>query len=97
MTSTTASLIDPAPTARDWQARAWEHIRRSRPRYAALSLDEALAQPVLGRVLRAYAAQLQRDAQAAAARAAREARFGRRMEWTGFGTRRMPAARGRAQ
>jgi hypothetical protein len=86
-TTTTADLIDPQPTQRDWLARAWEHVRNGRPRYAALSLDEALAQPVLGRMLHAYAAQLQRDAAAAAARAAREARYGRRVEWTGFGYR----------
>jgi hypothetical protein len=82
---------------RDWLARAWENIRHGRPRYAALGIDEALAQPVLGRMLRAYAAQLQRDDSARAAAAEREARFGRRVQWTGFGYRRLPAVRGSAQ
>jgi hypothetical protein len=84
-------LVDTAVTERDWLARAWEHIRNGRPRYAALSLDQALEQPVLGRMLRAYAAQLQRDAAAAARTAERTARFGRRVQWTGYGYRNRPA------
>ena len=85
MNTPTLPLIDAAVTPHDWQARAFERLQASRPRLHDRTLDQALADAVLGRVIRAFAAQLQRNAEAAAKREARAARFGTPVQFNGFG------------
>lgn len=81
------SLLDAPITERDWQARAWERMRDIRATRCGWTLDDALAHPVIGRTVRAFAAQLQREHAQACERRERELRYGRRVIYTGFGYR----------
>lgn len=92
---TIGDLLDTPVTDRDWQARAWERMRDVRAKHQGWTLDDALAHPVFGRVVRAFGAQLKRQAADAAARAEKEAKFGRKVVWNGYGY--VPASRERSR
>ena len=49
------------------------------------SLDQALEHPTVGRVIRAMAAQLRQQHAKALEVERKAARFGRKVEWTGYG------------
>ena len=85
----TAALLDAPITERDWQQRAWERLRDVRAKRLGWTLEDALADPVVGRVVRGLAAQLRRDAEAAAAARRKAARFGHPVTWNGYGYRRV--------
>jgi hypothetical protein len=53
-------LIDAPVSARDWQAEAWRRIQARTPRFATLTLDQALSDRHIGRSVRAFAAYLRR-------------------------------------
>jgi hypothetical protein len=87
-------LIDAPITDRDWQARAWDRLHDVRARNTGWTLDQALAHRTIGPVVRGYAAQLKRDHAAEQAIQEREAKFGRRMVWNGYGMKpRKPLSR----
>lgn len=89
----TGDLLDAPVTDRDWQARAWERMRDLRATRQGWTLDQALEHRVIGAVVRAFGAQLKREAAEAARRAEKEAKFGRKVVWNGFGY--VPASRER--
>ena len=72
-------------TERDWQARAWERLRDVRAKHLGWTLDDALADPVVGRVVRGMAATLKREHDEREARTEKEARFGRKATFNGYG------------
>ncbi len=89
-----ADLLGLGATDRDWQQRAWERLRDVRAKHHGWTLDQALAHETIGRVVRAFAAQLRAEAAASVAREARAARFGRQVVHNGFGfVPRFPARR----
>lgn len=79
------SLIDLEVTERDFQARAWERMRDVRATHAGWTLDDALAHPTIGRVVRAFGAQLRQQAAREAVDAEKARKFGRKVEWNGYG------------
>lgn len=81
------ALLDTPVTERDWQARAWERMRDIRATRCGWTLDDALAHPVIGRTVRAFAAQLAREHAQACERRERELRYGRKVIHTGYGYR----------
>ena len=87
----TAPLLPEAPCERDWQALAWQRMTRQRLAHPGWSLDDALREPTVGRVLRLFAAQLARDAEILAQHAERAARYGTPVRHNGFGYVPVPA------
>ena len=81
----TLPLIPEELTDRDFQARAWERLREMRAKRPGWSLDQALEHPTVGRVIRAMAAQLRQQHAKALEVERKAARFGRKVEWTGYG------------
>lgn len=81
----TGDLLDSPVTDRDWQARAWERMRDVRATHQGWTLDQALEHPAIGRVVRAFGSQLKRQALDAQKRAEKEAKFGRKVVWNGYG------------
>lgn len=81
------SLLDAPVSERDWQARAWERMRDIRATRHGWTLDDALAHPVIGRTVRAFAVQLARDHAQALERRERELRYGRKVTHNGYGYR----------
>lgn len=88
--NTTPDLVEALITDRDWQARAWERMRDVRAKRQGWSLDDALAHPTIGKVVRAFGAQLRRQWEADQLAAAKSARFGRKVEWNGYGHKPAP-------
>lgn len=84
---TTDDLIGIPTTDRDWQTEALRRLTVRNPSAREMTLDQALADPIIGRVVRPFAAQLRREHDAALQRAEREARYGRRVQWNGYGYR----------
>ena len=82
-------LIPEDITERDWHARAWERLRDVRAKRPGWTLDQALAHRTIGPVIRGLAAQLRRDHERGQEIARKEARFGRKMVWNGYGHRPM--------
>lgn len=78
-------LLTTPITERDWQQRAWEQLRDVRAKHLGWTLDDALADTVVGRVVRGVAATLKREHEEREARAQREARFGRKVTFNGHG------------
>lgn len=78
-------LIPTDPTERDWHARAWERLRDVRAKHLDWTLDDALRHPTIGPVIRGFAAQLRRQHINQQEIARKEARFGRKVEWNGYG------------
>lgn len=83
-------LVDAPVNERDWHALAWKRLADVRAKHHQWTLDDALAHPVIGRVIRAFGAQLRRQHEADQASAAKEAKFGRKVEWNGYGHRPVP-------
>jgi hypothetical protein len=71
-------LPDAQVSDRDWLARAWERLSHGKPRYAAMTLDQALAQPVLQRLVTGCAKVMRADAARWHAEEARVDRYGAR-------------------
>jgi hypothetical protein len=71
-------LPDAQVSDRDWLARAWERLSHGKPRYAAMTLDQALAQPVLQRLVTGCAKVMRADAARWQAEEARVDRYGAR-------------------
>lgn len=84
-----SDLLGVEPTDRDWQALAWRRLSDVRAKHAGWTLDQALAHETIGRIVRAFAAQLKRQAEEKKASEAKEARFGARVAWNGYGYRRL--------
>lgn len=89
----TADLLDAPVTERDWQQRAWERLRDVRAKRASWTLDDALAHPIVGRVVRGLAAQLRNDAAVFEAAQRKAERFGHPVTHNGFGYRRVRIGR----
>lgn len=81
----TSPLIPEELTDRAFQARAWERLREMRAKRPGWSLDQALEHPTVGRVIRAMAAQLRQQHAKVLEVERKAARFGRKVEWTGYG------------
>lgn len=86
-TQTTAPLVDAPVTERDWQQRAWERLLNNRPQLHGITLDKALADAVLRRIVMGFAAQLSREHAAHLAATAKEAQYGRKVQHNGYGYR----------
>jgi hypothetical protein len=72
-------LLPDAPVSdRDWLTRAWQRLSHGKPRYAAMTLDQALAQPVLQRLVTGCAKVMRADAARWQAEEARVQRYGAR-------------------
>lgn len=72
-------LFDAPMTERDWLARALANLQRNCAHLRGMSLDEVLAHPGHGRVVRGYAAQLRVTAAKKEEDAAKAAKYGRRV------------------
>ncbi|MGL5248646.1 MAG: hypothetical protein ACRC8U_10655 [Brooklawnia sp.] len=78
-------LLDTPITDRDWQARAWERLRDVRATRHGWTLDDALADPRIGRIVRAFGAQLRQQHEQRQRALEKEARYGQKVEWNGYG------------
>jgi hypothetical protein len=81
------ALFDQPVTDRDWQVRAWGMLKEPRASNPGWTVDDALAHPVIGRIVRAMGHHLRHRAQADADQQQREKRFGRKVEFNGYGYR----------
>lgn len=86
----TPALVDAPITERDWHAKAWERLRDVRAKRLGWSLDDALAHPTIGGVVRAFAAQLRRQWEVDQLAAAKAARYGQKVHHNGFGYAPVP-------
>lgn len=84
---TSQQFIDPRITDLDWQHMAWQRLAKTRDRFRDLTVQQALDDPSLGRIVRGFAAQLKRDHEAQQALQAKQARFGLKVEHNGYGYR----------
>jgi len=78
-------LVDVPITDRDWQALAWKRMHDVRAKHLGWSLDDALAHQTIGKIVRAFGRQLRRQHEADQQRAEKEALYGRKVQWNGFG------------
>lgn len=77
-----SELFDAPRTERDWQADAWRRLQQHNPaRHPPhWTLEQALADELLGRIVRAFARQLEHDRLEREERRRRELRFGRQAQ-----------------
>lgn len=80
-------LVEHPITDLDWQHMAWQRLAKTRDRFRDLTVQQALDDPRLGRIVRGFAAQLKRDHEALQALQAKQARFGMKVEHNGYGYR----------
>lgn len=85
-------LLDACATERDFQALAWQRMRRHAQAGTLqhMGLDAALAHPRVGAVLRAFAAQLRHQNDRDRAERQRAERWGQRVQSNGYGMRPVP-------
>jgi hypothetical protein len=88
--SDTPALVDAPITERDWHAKAWERLRDVRARHLGWTLDDALAHRTIGPVVRGFGAQLRRQWEVDQLAAAKAARFGQKVQHTGYGYAPVP-------
>ena len=85
-----AGLIEAPITDRDWQALAWERMRDVRLKRQGWTLDQALAHQTIGKVVRAFGAQLKRQWEADQLADSKAAKFGRKVQFNGYGYAPVP-------
>ena len=84
-------LLEHLVTPRDWLARAWERLATYRAAHPDWTLDDALAHPGIGRVVRGFAAQIERDAKTVERHQQRARRYGQAVQHNGYGYAPVPA------
>ena len=62
-------------------------LKEPRARHPGWSFEDALAHPIIGRIIRAMGHQLKHRADDLARTQEREVRFGRKVEFNGYGVR----------
>jgi hypothetical protein len=90
MSAQQRALLDAAPTDADWQAEALRRLRLGGCRLADCTLAEALAHDKLGRIVRAFAAQLRTQQRMRDEAAQRARKYGRTVDTRGTGYRCPP-------
>jgi len=84
---TSPQLVEQPITDLDWQHMAWQRLAKTRDRYHDLTVQQALDDPSLGRIVRGFAAQLKRDHEALQEHQTKQARYGTKVQHNGYGYR----------